>query len=171
MSADGMGKNNQPIYYIEVDYNSEGIPRGPGPDGGSFGQPHFDFHFYLKPWMNVRTQTCSTLSGVPIWGRTCPLLNIPPIESANFLAIPFQYMPPNWNPDLGSSIPLMGLHAFDQDNLQKEKAEGEGTLPYSTENVFDHPPQLLGSYRGELQFVEASPVVPYLNKMLSRADS
>merc|ERR1712070_231531 len=78
-SGTGKGVNNQPIYYIEIDYNSEGIARGPGP--GSFLQPHFDFHFYVKPWMDVRNQTCTSLNGKPIWGRTCPLLNIPPMQT------------------------------------------------------------------------------------------
>jgi len=169
-SANHQGVNNQPVYYIEVDYNSEGIARGPGPNGGSFLQPHFDFHFYVKPWMDVRSQTCSSLNGANIWGRTCPLLNIPPIETANFLAIPFQFMPNDWKPDLGSSIPLMGMHSFDEAKLPPliptNGSAQEAAPSYSVDSVFTHPPQLVGTYRGQVQFVEASPVVPFVNKMV-----
>src|SRR5882757_1178694 len=42
-----------PFKYAEVDWNTEGLPRGPQ---NSFLSPHFDFHFYLrqKSWVDGR---------------------------------------------------------------------------------------------------------------------
>ena len=40
--ADG----TQPFKYVEIDWNTEGAPRGPS---GAFSSPHFDFHFYSFP--------------------------------------------------------------------------------------------------------------------------
>lgn len=36
---------NIPFQYVEVDRNTEGLPRG---SNGSFINPHYDFHYYTK---------------------------------------------------------------------------------------------------------------------------
>ena len=50
-----------PFKYVEVDWNTEGLPRGPQ---GSFVSPHFDFHFYTrqKSWIDKHLR-CGTANG------------------------------------------------------------------------------------------------------------
>ncbi len=53
-----------PFQYVEVDWNTEGAPRGPN---GSFASPHFDFHFYMWPQEQVEGElTCVSTNG-----KTC----------------------------------------------------------------------------------------------------
>lgn len=127
-----------PFEYAEVDWNTEGKPRGPN---NSFTSPHYDFHFYLWPKRRVdRELECESSNGV-----TCdPSLTGYP-QMARFLTLPPQKaIPPPYHPDIDSSIPEMGLHHLDYSN------------PYTTEYV-DHQPTLIyGSYDGEVIFLEAS---------------
>jgi hypothetical protein len=53
-----------PFKYVEVDWNTEGLPRGPQ---GSFVSPHFDFHFYTrqKSWIDQHLM-CGSSNG-----KTC----------------------------------------------------------------------------------------------------
>jgi hypothetical protein len=124
--------------YAEVDWNTEGLPRGPQ---NSFVSPHFDFHFYLrqKSWVD-RHLRCGSSNG-----RTCDPQKTSYAQMRRFLAAPpATDVPPGYFPGVESSIPDMGLHSLD------------GRVHYSVEEVNHHPVLLYGSYDGRLLFVEAS---------------
>jgi hypothetical protein len=127
-----------PFKYAEVDWNTEGLPRGPQ---NSFLSPHFDFHFYLrqKSWVD-RHLRCGSSNG-----RTCDPQKTSYAQMRRFLmAPPATDVPPGYFPGVESSIPDMGLHSLD------------GRVHYSVEEVNHHPVLLYGSYDGRLLFVEAS---------------
>jgi hypothetical protein len=127
-----------PFKYAEVDWNTEGLPRGPQ---NSFLSPHFDFHFYLRPksWVD-RHLRCGSSNG-----RTCDPQKTSYAQMRRFLmAPPATDVPPGYFPGVESSIPDMGLHSLD------------GRVHYSVEEVNHHPVLLYGSYDGRLLFVEAS---------------
>jgi len=124
--------------YAEVDWNTEGLPRGPQ---NSFVSPHFDFHFYLRPksWVDSHLRCFSSN------GRTCDPEKTSYAQMRRFLAAPpATDVPPGYFPGVESSIPDMGLHSLD------------GRVHYSVEEVNHHPVLLYGSFDGELLFVEAS---------------
>ncbi len=124
--------------YAEIDWNTEGLPRGPE---GSFVSPHFDFHFYLRPksWVDSHLR-CGSSNG-----RTCDPQKTSYAQMRRFLAAPpATDVPPGYFPGVESSIPDMGLHSLD------------GRVDYSIEEVNHHPVLLYGSFDGELLFVEAS---------------
>jgi hypothetical protein len=129
----------EPLFkYAEVDWNTEGLPRGPA---NSFVSPHFDFHFYLrpKPWVDDHLR-CGSSNG-----RTCDPQKTSYAQMRRFLAAPPSTdVPPGYFPGVESSIPDMGLHSLD------------GRVHYSVEEVNHHPVLLYGSFDGELLFVEAS---------------
>jgi hypothetical protein len=127
-----------PFKYAEVDWNTEGLPRGPQ---NSFLSPHFDFHFYLrqKSWVD-RHLRCGTSNG-----RTCDPQKTSYAQMRRFLmAPPAADVPPGYFPGIESSIPDMGLHSLD------------GRVHYSVDEVNHHPVLLYGSYDGKILFVEAS---------------
>lgn len=134
----GHGATESPFKYAEVDWNTEGLPRGPQ---NSFLSPHFDFHFYLrqKSWVD------SHLGCVSSNGRTCDPEKTSYAQMRRFLAAPpAADVPPGYFPGIESSIPDMGLHSLD------------GRVHYSVEEVDHHPVLLYGSFDGKLLFVEAS---------------
>ena len=127
-----------PFKYAEVDWNTEGLPRGPQ---NSFLSPHFDFHFYLrqKSWVD-RHLRCGSSNG-----RTCDPQKTSYAQMRRFLmAPPAADVPPGYFPGVESSIPDMGLHSLD------------GRVHYSVDEVNHHPVLLYGSYDGRILFVEAS---------------
>lgn len=126
-----------PFQYVEVDWNTEGLPRGPD---GSFINPHFDFHFYTKSQAFVEQEMqCVTV------GKTCDGLKTGYEQMRRFLNLPpSSYMPPDYFPDSGSAIAQMGLH-----NLN-------GQFQYSIEHVNHNPVIIYGSFDGEIVFLEAS---------------
>jgi hypothetical protein len=127
-----------PFRYVEVDWNTEGRPRGPN---NSFSSPHFDFHFYLRSrhWVDQRTR-CTSTNGI-----TCdPFLTSYP-QMQCFLQMPKPgFVPGSYAPDTGSSIPKMGLHLLDR------------TFDYTVENVDHHPTLIYGTFKGKVLFAEAS---------------
>ena len=127
-----------PFRYAEVDWNTEGLPRGPN---GSFSSPHFDFHFYLRSrhFVNKRTR-CTSSNGI-----TCdPLLTSYP-QMQCFLRMPRPpFIPESYGPDVGSSIPKMGLHLLDR------------TFDYTVDSVNHHPTLIYGTFDGRVLFAEAS---------------
>jgi hypothetical protein len=127
-----------PFRYVEVDWNTEGEPRGPN---GSFLSPHFDFHFYSRPRAYVHHAThCISTNG-----RTCDATLTSPEQMRRFLRIPrARYFPSSYRPDLGSSIPSMGLHLLDQ--------RYRYTVPY----VDHHPVLIYGTFDDRVLFAEAS---------------
>jgi hypothetical protein len=132
------GATESPFKYAEVDWNTEGLPRGPE---NSFVSPHFDFHFYLrqKSWVDSHLR-CGSSNG-----RTCDPQKTSYAQMRRFLmAPPATDVPPGYFPGVESSIPDMGLHSLD------------GRVHYSVEEVNHHPVLLYGSYDGRLLFVEAS---------------
>jgi hypothetical protein len=127
-----------PFKYAEVDWNTEGLPRGPQ---NSFLSPHFDFHFYLRQnsWVDGHLRCVSSN------GRTCDPEKTSYAQMRRFLAAPpAADVPPGYFPGIESSIPDMGLHSLD------------GRVHYSVDEVDHHPVLLYGSYDGKLLFAEAS---------------
>jgi hypothetical protein len=127
-----------PFKYVEVDWNTEGLPRGPR---GSFVSPHFDFHFYTrqKSWIDEHLR-CGTSNG-----KTCDPQKTSFAQMRRFLLVPPSAdVPSGYFPDIGSSIPEMGLHLLD------------GRVQYSIAEVDHHPVLLYGSYDGQIPFAEAS---------------
>lgn len=126
-----------PIKYLEVDWNTEGLPRGPN---GSFITPHYDFHFYFRDckWV-MEHMTCMTT------GKTCD-----PQKSGHDTMRPFLQLPPDsflpasYFPDVDSSIVYMGLHNLD------------GKFTYEVQNVNHNPVIIYGSFENELAFLEVS---------------
>lgn len=55
---EGPAGASQPFQYVEIDWNTEGAPRGPN---GSFVSPHFDFHFYLLPQETIENGSPASL--------------------------------------------------------------------------------------------------------------
>jgi hypothetical protein len=127
-----------PFKYVEVDWNTEGLPRGPR---GSFVSPHFDFHFYTraKSWVDQHLR-CGTSNG-----KTCDPQKTSFAQMRRFLRVPPSAdVPRGYFPDIGSSIPMMGLHLLD------------GRVHYSINEVNHHPVLIYGSYDGQILFAEAS---------------
>lgn len=132
------GHRASPYRYAEVDWNTEGLPRGPN---GSFSSPHFDFHFYLLPRKQVdrRTRCISTN------GRTCDPRRTPYAPMRRLLEVPpAAFLPSGFFADPGSAIPGMGLHLLD------------GRATYTVEAVDHHPTLIYGSVAGKVLFSEAS---------------
>ena len=131
-------KAPSPFRYIEVDWNTEGRPRGPN---NSFVSPHFDFHYYLRPRRVVNATTMCVSSD----GRTCDPLRTSYAQMRRFLQMPAPaFIPASYAPDVGSSIPMMGLHLLDR------------TFHYTVHNVDHHPTLLYGTFDGNVLFAEAS---------------
>jgi hypothetical protein len=132
------GKTPSPFRYIEVDWNTEGLPRGPN---NSFVSPHFDFHYYLRPRRVVDATTMCVSSN----GKTCDPFRTSYAQMRRFLRMPAPaFIPASYAPDVGSSIPLMGLHLLDR------------TFDYTVHNVDHHPTLLYGTFDGNVLFAEAS---------------
>jgi hypothetical protein len=84
--------------YAEVDWNTEGLPRGPQ---NSFVSPHFDFHFYLrpKPWVDSHLR-CGSSNG-----RTCDPQKTSYAQMRRFLsAPPATDVPPGYFSGVESSM-------------------------------------------------------------------
>jgi hypothetical protein len=132
------GVSASPFRYLEVDWNTEGLPRGPD---NSFSSPHFDFHYYLRPraWVDRNLRCVSTD------GRTCNPQRTSFAQMRRFLTLPAaDLVPPGYFPDTGSSIPMMGLHLLD------------GRFHYTVNSVNHHPTLIYGSFDGRLLFAESS---------------
>ncbi|MEO6297897.1 MAG: hypothetical protein ABIO74_12415 [Dokdonella sp.] len=128
----------EPFAYAEIDWNTEGLPRGPN---GSFSSPHFDFHFYLAPQKAVD----AAMSCISSNGKTCDPLKTDYAQMERFLDLPdASSVPATYRPDVDSSISSMGLHLIDS------------TFDYTVKNV-DHTPTLLyGTFAGKIVFAESS---------------
>ena len=133
-----LGNSGAPFEYVEVDWNTEGKPRGPN---NSFVTPHFDFHFYLLPRAQVdQAMQCESSNG-----RTCDPFLTSYDRTRRFLEMPApERLPSSYKPDVDSSIPEMGLHHLDFAN--------EYTVSY----VDHHPTLLYGSFGGQIAFLESS---------------
>ena len=126
-----------PFRYVEVDWNTEGKPRGPN---GSFITPHYDFHFYVKDRAYVeKHMECMTV------GKTCDSLKTGYSQMRHFLDLPpDRFIPEKYFPDNDSSIAAMGMHNLD------------GSFEYTVENVNHNPVIIYGTFDGELAFLEVS---------------
>jgi hypothetical protein len=126
-----------PFRYVEVDWNTEGAPRGPN---GSFITPHYDFHFYLKDRAYVeKRMECMTV------GKTCDSQKTGYSQMRHFLDLPpDRLIPEKYFPDNDSSIAAMGLHNLD------------GSFDYTVDNVNHNPVIIYGTFDGELAFLEVS---------------
>lgn len=132
------GKISSPFRYLEVDWNTEGKPRGPN---NSFVSPHFDFHFYLRPKHVVDMTTMCRSSN----GKTCNPFDTGYSQMRRFLTMPAPaFVPPSYAPDVGSSIPMMGLHLLDR------------RFDYTIDKVDHHPTLIYGTFDGKILFAEAS---------------
>ena len=129
---------DQPFTYVEIDWNTEGEPRGPN---GSFLSPHFDFHFYMISHDEMMTNlTCVSSNG-----KTCDALLTDYDQMRRFQNMPeSKYIPELYRADVGSAIPVMGLHLLDM------------TIDYTVEQVDHYPVLIYGTYDGAVIFAEAS---------------
>jgi hypothetical protein len=145
-AATGMA---EPFVYVEIDWNTEGLPRGPN---GSFSSPHFDFHFYLLPQKEVDAEMNCVSSN----GKTCDPLKTDYAQMQRFLNLPdASSVPATYRPDVDSSIPDMGLHLIDS------------TFDYTVEKV-DHTPTLLyGTFAGKVVFAESSVTLQTLQDVVA----
>jgi hypothetical protein len=133
------GGEASPFRYVEVDWNTEGLPRGPN---NSFQSAHFDFHFYLRPAAEVNRAT-----GCPVGenGVTCDPLRTDYAQMRRFLDLPDAgFVPTRYGPDPGSSIPEMGMHLLD------------ATQEYTVDKVDHYPVLIYGTFAGDVYFAEAS---------------
>jgi hypothetical protein len=126
-----------PFHYVEVDWNTEGLPRGPN---GAFSTPHFDFHFFAHSFDYISDETRCVDNG-----KTCDSIGTKQEQMGRFLALPEPcFLPSNYFPDTGSSIPFMGLHNLDSD------------FEYAVYNVNHNPVIIYGTFDGNVVFLEAS---------------
>lgn len=133
------GSEPSPFRFVEVDWNTEGLPRGPN---NSFQSAHFDFHFYLRPAQEVNADT-----NCPVGenGVTCDPLRTDYAQMRRFLDLPqAAFVPPRYGPDPGSSIPEMGMHLLD------------ATQEYTVDKVDHYPVLIYGTFGGDVYFAEAS---------------
>ena len=130
--------SDQPFAYVEIDWNTEGEPRGPN---GSFASPHFDFHFNMLTMDEMQRElTCVSSNG-----KTCDGLLTDYEQMRRFQAMPdAQYVPDLYRPDVGSAIPQMGLHLLDM------------TVTYTVDAVNHTPVLIYGTFDGQVIFAEAS---------------
>ncbi|MGI8483457.1 MAG: hypothetical protein ACR2OU_04260 [Thermomicrobiales bacterium] len=141
-----------PFAYAEIDWNTEGLPRGPN---GSFASPHFDFHFYMLPRADVEQQmTCVSTNG-----RTCDPLKTDYEQTKLFEDLPdVTFVPPPYRADPGSAIPAMGLHLLDTD------------FDYTLDNVNHYPTLIYGTFGGKVVFAEASVTLYTLQDAVNSPD-
>jgi hypothetical protein len=138
-----------PFRYIEVDWNTEGRPRGPN---NSFVSPHFDFHYYLRP----RREVDATTMCVSTDGRTCDPFRTSYAQMRRFLQMPApRFIPSSYAPDVGSSIPMMGLHLLDR------------SFHYTVHAVDHHPTLLYGTFDDKVLFAEASVTLATLHDAIA----
>lgn len=130
--------DHQPFRFVEIDWNTEGVPRGPN---GSFVSPHFDFHFYTMPLEEMeRDVTCVSSNG-----KTCDALLTDYEQMRRLQNMPeARYIPDLYRADVGSAIPTMGLHLLDM------------TAEYSVDAVDHYPVLIYGTFDGRVIFAEAS---------------
>jgi hypothetical protein len=141
-----------PFRYVEIDWNTEGRPRGPN---GSFASGHFDFHFYVRSRAYVDDATSCDTGGA----NTCDPILTGERKMRRFLRLPSpRFLPTDYVLDPGSSIPAMGLHHLDQ------------RFTYAKDYVDHHPVLLYGSFDGRLLFAEASVTLPTLHDVTRDVD-
>ena len=146
------GTTASPFRYAEVDWNTEGLPRGPN---NAFVSPHFDFHYYLRSQRFVDKRTRCTSSN----GRTCDPLLTSYRQMLCFLRMPGRrFVPAAYGPDTGSSIPKMGLHLLDR------------TFDYTVDSVDHHPTLIYGTFNREVLFAEASVTLQTLQDAIAAPD-
>ncbi len=146
------GDTASPFRYLEIDWNTEGLPRGPN---NSFTSPHFDFHYYLRP----RHMVDMTTMCVSTNGKTCDPFKTGYAQMRRFLKIPAPaFVPTTYAPDVGSSIPMMGLHLLDR------------TFDYTVNNVDHHPTLIYGTFDGKVLFAEASVTLATLQDAMAAPD-
>lgn len=141
-----------PFTYVEIDWNTEGEPRGPN---GSFASPHFDFHFYMISLDEMTTNlTCVSSNG-----KTCDPLLTDYDQMRRFQNMPeAKYIPELYRADVGSAIPVMGLHLLDM------------TIDYTVEGVNHYPVLIYGTYDGAVIFAEASVTLNTLQDAMAAPD-
>jgi hypothetical protein len=134
----GAGPDAGPFASVEVDWNTEGAPRGPN---GSFTSAHFDVHLFVEP----RATVVADMGCVTANGKTCDPLKEDYAQMRRFLRLPeARFVPDGYHADVDSSIPAMGLHLLDM------------RATYTVDAV-DHTPVLIyGTFDGAVVFAEAS---------------
>ena len=141
-----------PFQYVEIDWNTEGEPRGPN---GTFISPHFDFHFYLQS----KSAVDQMMQCVSTNGKTCDQFETSYDQMRLFQDMPLSpYVPANYRPDVGSAIPEMGLHLLD------------ATFDYTVDNVNHTPTLIYGTFNGQVVFAEASVTLFTLQDVVAAPD-
>lgn len=144
--------SDAPFSFVEIDWNTEGAPRGPG---GSFSSPHFDFHFYMP----ARDFIMNDLVCVSSNGKTCDGFLTDYAQMRRFQNMPeAKYVPDLYRPDVGSAIPMMGLHLLDM------------TQEYTVEAVNHYPVLIYGTFDGAVVFAEASVTLQTLQDVVASPD-
>lgn len=142
----------KPFAYAEIDWNTEGEPRGPN---NSFSSPHFDFHFYIQP----KSEVDQNLMCVSTNGRTCDQFKTSYAQMRRFQDMPpARYVPANYRPDVGSAIPMMGLHLLD------------ATFDYTVDTVNHNPTLIYGTFDGQVLFAESSVTLYTLQDVVAAPD-
>ena len=143
------GEVSSPFRYLEIDWNTEGLPRGPN---NSFTSPHFDFHYYLRPRRVVDAKTMCVSTN----GKTCDPFKTGYAKMRRFLRMPApSFIPASYAPDVDSSIPMMGLHLLDR------------LFDYTVHNVDHHPTLIYGTFDGKVLFAEASVTLATLQNAIA----
>lgn len=143
---------DRPFQYVEIDWNTEGAPRGPG---GAFISPHFDFHFYVIPLATMEQDLVCVSSN----GKTCDGFLTDYDQMRRFQLMPEQqYVPELYRPDVGSAIPVMGLHLLDM------------TQTYTADAVDHYPVLIYGTFDGNVIFLEASVTLQTLQDAVAAPD-
>ncbi len=144
--------SDQTFTFVEIDWNTEGEPRGPN---GSFASPHFDFHFYMLSMEEMeRELTCVSSNG-----KTCDALLTDYDQMRRFQNMPeASYIPDLYRADVGSAIPVMGLHLLDM------------TIDYTVDGVNHYPVLIYGTFDGHVMFAEASVTLYTLQDAMAAPD-
>jgi hypothetical protein len=145
---------NVPFKYLEIDWNTAGLPDGPN---DSFINPHYDFHFFTNTLNFINQEvTCISINITSV-GRFCDDLKTGYDQMRSFLTLPPQkFMPSSYFPASGSSIAHMGLH-----NLDK-------SFDFTVQNVNNNPVIIYGTFGGKIVFLEASlTLFTFQNAMIS----
>lgn len=142
----------QPFTYVEIDWNTEGEPRGPN---GSFASPHFDFHFNMLPLEEMERELICVSSN----GKTCDALLTDYDQMRRFQNMPeARYIPDLYRADIGSAIPVMGLHLLDM------------TIDYTVDTINHYPVLIYGTFDGAVIFAEASITLYSLQDAMAAPD-
>lgn len=110
----------------------------------NFGVPHYDIHFYYATDEEREGWTCNMLEGAPVC-NPAPGAQNTSATGALFFNLVQGNLPANFTADLGSAVPGMGVHYFDNTSLAPAAR-------------WDKPVLVMGGHDARVVFFE--PMVP-----------